>query len=451
MRFVGNRIYLAEVAEYDCASDWAGLDVYDIAHPQSPPPTAYLHVPNWYRGFSISGPMAYLSLYLDGLKIVDLSDPAAPLWRGHYDADDGFKFDFTVSNEEAVFAFGGRSNPGPIDVLRAVDVSDPDAPVAVASIDTEDECLDLALANDALYFCGWDGLWIFDVGVPADMHLKSFRDDWGRIGDCDAEGTLVALIDDWQNLVLIDATNPAALVELAVVADLPQQRWSEVDLSGNLAVVSFYDPTADGPFYYPGCQLVDIADPTQPQLLGICLLPTYERCEAYGGSEWMAIRGSILYMAGSYGTYLFDISDPTAPIRVGQIPLDAFCLGFVGDHVVTKTGEYLRTIPRHCSPLTAIDDRVPAAPLVLQIWPNPANPRLELSFLLGRAARVSLNVYDLKGSLVSRLSDGRCEAGRHAVSWDGCDNDGRPMQSGVYLARLIAAGEVTTAKLTLVR
>ena len=96
-------------------------------------------------------------------------------------------------------------------------------------------------------------------------------------------------------------------------------------------------------------------------------------------------------------------------------------------------------------------DRVPAAPLVLRVWPNPANPRLELSFLLGRDVRVSLNVYDLKGSLVRRLRDGRYEAGRHSVNWDGCDGDGRRVESGVYLARLVAAGEVTTAKLTLVR
>ena len=30
-------------------------------------------------------------------------------------------------------------------------------------------------------------MWVFDVAVPADMHLESFRDDWGRIGDCDAD------------------------------------------------------------------------------------------------------------------------------------------------------------------------------------------------------------------------------------------------------------------------
>ena len=62
-----------------------------------------------------------------------------------------------------------------------------------------------------------------------------------------------------------------------------------------------------------------------------------------------------------------------------------------------------------------------------------------------------LDVYDLKGRLVCRLCDGRREAGRHSVSWDGCDDDGRPVESGVYLARLAVAGEVTTAKLTFVR
>ena len=83
--------------------------------------------------------------------------------------------------------------------------------------------------------------------------------------------------------------------------------------------------------------------------------------------------------------------------------------------------------------------------------PNPFNPRTTLRFELAKPGAVDLRLYDVAGRLVRTLCDGReaLPAGRHAVAWDGTDDGGRQLPSGVYLGRLSAGGETTARALTL--
>jgi flagellar hook assembly protein FlgD len=57
-----------------------------------------------------------------------------------------------------------------------------------------------------------------------------------------------------------------------------------------------------------------------------------------------------------------------------------------------------------------------------------------------------LRVYDVSGRLVRTLVDGRVEAGRHEVAWDGRDQGGRRTASGVYFYRLQGADREMTRK-----
>jgi len=95
---------------------------------------------------------------------------------------------------------------------------------------------------------------------------------------------------------------------------------------------------------------------------------------------------------------------------------------------------------------------VAAAPLALRgASPNPFNPRTTVSFSLARPLAVALDVLDVQGRCVRRLAAGVLPAGEHAIAWDGCDDDGRALPSGVYLARLSGGGTSRQGKLVLVR
>lgn len=70
------------------------------------------------------------------------------------------------------------------------------------------------------------------------------------------------------------------------------------------------------------------------------------------------------------------------------------------------------------------------------VHPNPFNPRTEIAFRLGRDQNVSLEVFDPRGRRVATLDEGVRPAGDHVIVWQGLDDDGRRMRSGVYALRL---------------
>lgn len=83
--------------------------------------------------------------------------------------------------------------------------------------------------------------------------------------------------------------------------------------------------------------------------------------------------------------------------------------------------------------------------------PNPFNPRTRVSFTLAETADVSLRIFDVSGRLVRTLLDGRELAGDHSVSFDGRDNKGAALPSGVYTARLVTGETVQTTRLLMLK
>jgi photosystem II stability/assembly factor-like uncharacterized protein len=71
-----------------------------------------------------------------------------------------------------------------------------------------------------------------------------------------------------------------------------------------------------------------------------------------------------------------------------------------------------------------------------QNYPNPFNPETVIEYQLPEAGRVSLKIYDLVGREVRTLINEEKPAGYHRVRWDGKDNAGQKLNSGVYFYRL---------------
>jgi len=101
-------------------------------------------------------------------------------------------------------------------------------------------------------------------------------------------------------------------------------------------------------------------------------------------------------------------------------------------------------------PVVAVDE-APSNVSILTCYPNPFNPRTSLYFEMSEPGSVSLDIFDVRGRLVTTLAQGFVTSGRHDVVWTGTDADGRAMPSGVYFARLIIDDRVEHARLTLVR
>ncbi len=88
---------------------------------------------------------------------------------------------------------------------------------------------------------------------------------------------------------------------------------------------------------------------------------------------------------------------------------------------------------------------------LMDSYPNPFNARTIIGFELDRRQPVSLRVHNLTGQRVTTLAEGVYPEGVFAVSWDGRDDQGREVASGVYLCRLRLAEQALSHPLTLVR
>jgi len=94
----------------------------------------------------------------------------------------------------------------------------------------------------------------------------------------------------------------------------------------------------------------------------------------------------------------------------------------------------------------------PARHLQIQAAPNPFNPQTEISFILDRDQPVSLDILDTRGHLVRAIfSSEFLHEGVNRADWNGRDNQGRELPSGLYMARIRTLNQTAVTKLTLVR
>jgi hypothetical protein len=84
-------------------------------------------------------------------------------------------------------------------------------------------------------------------------------------------------------------------------------------------------------------------------------------------------------------------------------------------------------------------------------WPNPFNPEVALRVVLPSPSQLTVTIHDLRGRRVATLFDGPRNAGAIVLSWQGRDDEGRPMHSGTYFAKMNSGSEQQVQKLMLVR
>ncbi len=152
-------------------------------------------------------------------------------------------------------------------------------------------------------------------------------------------------------------------------------------------------------------------------------------------------------------------------------------VGYVDGHPVAKLGilfyddytwgAYVQTPPYHPTndggrtmfmeiqidyPVASDDPSTPVVSQMLhQNYPNPFNPETTISFDLMSPGAARLGIYNLRGQLVRSLVNTSLPNGRHSVVWNGLDESGNAVSSGVYFYRLTAGGTTETRKMMLVK
>jgi hypothetical protein len=117
----------------------------------------------------------------------------------------------------------------------------------------------------------------------------------------------------------------------------------------------------------------------------------------------------------------------------------------------TSCDIYAQRVDAHGSaPATGAD--APAVSIALdQNYPNPFNPMTTVTYSIPEKCNVMLDIYDASGKRVQCLVHGEREKGSYRVEWDGRDDQGNSVASGIFFYRLTAGNQTISRKLVLVR
>ena len=132
----------------------------------------------------------------------------------------------------------------------------------------------------------------------------------------------------------------------------------------------------------------------------------------------------------SYNFIDTDISFGTCYYRLKQLDLD---------------GSY------KYSNIITIEVGVPQQFELSQNYPNPFNPETTIKYTIAKGGKVSLVIFDIHGREVKKLMEEHKKAGYYAMKWDGRDNNGNHVSSGIYFCRMFGEEFNQTKKLILIK
>lgn len=131
--------------------------------------------------------------------------------------------------------------------------------------------------------------------------------------------------------------------------------------------------------------------------------------------------------------------------------LNSLCFDDAGYLYAGSNGGGVFRSDESTTAVKSMDRRSGKQPTLSQNYPNPFNPSTVISYELPANTRTTLTIYNVLGQEVRTLVDGPETVGAKSVTWDGRDNHGRQVVSGVYLYRLQAGSYVQARKMILMK
>lgn len=279
------------------------LRIYDVSNPTAP---SFVAEADFSPAVSttdvtVQGDLAFVSSQLDGLMIVDVSNPHLPMWIGTAPSPvdrPNEKWIATTSIEDhAVVATYDHG-------IRVIDATEPASPVEIAVVDSLGYTYGATISNDILVLASGDrGIWTIDVAdpsLPRPLAALALGPFWW-VQDVDVAGSLIVAVGI--SFAVVDISDPS---NPTVIGETPmwQVQGSAVKVVGDLAYVA--DPV-------DGLRIIDISNPTNPTEIGSL---------TWSGDSWdyLDVAGSLVVLQGPR-IEIIDVSNPAAPTSVSSINL----------------------------------------------------------------------------------------------------------------------------------
>ncbi len=155
---------------------------------------------------------------------------------------------------------------------------------------------------------------------------------------------------------------------------------------------------------------------------------------------------------GGWGNPTYSTVDGGATWQLANFGMNINRFRFLSDTLAYAVGQ---TVYKYSiTPTTAVAGSANEPPdnfALEQNYPNPFNPTTVIRYHLRERAKVSLLVYDLSGALVRTLVASVLQAGAHEAHWNGLNDAGQAVTTGVYVYRLESGNGAQTRKMLLLR
>lgn len=400
---------------------------------------------HWANGPShavdVSGNIAYLGNE-DTLEVLDTTDPANPLELGELVLTSKVT-GIAVSDSSAYVACDSG--------LHIIDVSTPSSPQEVGYFGTVGQAKSVAFSDGYAYLAADSALYIIDISIPSSPQgIGTFNTgDWVQAISVSDGYAYVA--DGLSGLRVIDISIPSSPQEVGYF-DTPDITM-DVIVSDNYVYVTngWTEPftgTGSG-----GLSILDISTPSSPQEVG------YHNLR---GPYYLTVSGGYVYLASPRTPEvingelfrIIDITTPSSPQEVGLFSIydNATDIAVSGTFAYVTSGHGLYIIQNEL--LVVSNDEDPSLPESFELnqnYPNPFNPTTTIQYSLPEVSSVNITVFDIRGQEVTALLEVSKSSGNYEVQWNGLDQSGNAVSTGVYLARLQAGEYTQTIKMLYLR
>ena len=304
------------------------LEIIDISNPANPIFKASYDISGG-QDVQIVGNYAYVADGDSGLQIIDISNPLTPTLKGNYDTSGTARDVQVVGN----YAYVADDYSG----LQIIDISNPLTPTLKGNYDTSGNAYDVQVVGNYAYVADfWAGLQIIDISNPLTPTLKGNYDTSGFAFDVQVVGNYAYVADASSGLQIIDISNP--------LTPTLKGNYNTSGAAYGVQVVGNYAYIADGD---PGLQIIDISNPLTPTFKG--------NYDTSGTAIDVQVLGNYAYVADDYkGLQIIDISNPLTPTLQGNYDTsgNAWDVQIVGNYAYVADYESGLQIIDISNPLT---------------------------------------------------------------------------------------------------
>ncbi len=425
------------------ASYYNGLQVMDISKLELSPPALGAYMASGsIETVVTSGSLAYVAAEPSKLVVLDVSEPRVPHEVGYVPSTN--KILDLALQQELVFAATGLSG------LSIFDVDNPQSPKLISILDTPGFALSVGVSGDiACVLDRYDSkLNVIDASAPAAPVLVSSVaiTGWALAVYCRGDFAYV-LASEY--LYTVDISAPAFPVIVSTVSNGAESY--DMAVAGDYAYLAGYDARDDCGFL----KIFDLNDPGHPTAAGEVLLLDKTRAVAVAGGLAYVGSSTVGLDVRNSGLQVVDVADPFAPVLLGVANTPGFAVDVAiadGSVLVAGTDAGLQIHAQQCGVSGVESPPRDHRSLGLSAFPNPFNPHTTFHFDLPIQTAVKLQVFDLSGRLVRNLIDGELAVeGENVAVWNGRDEAGQRVASGTYLYRLEAGKYTETNRVALIK